>query len=104
MEEKSDKQPLKLNFGIERLLSDKIIVVEESLVVPVMNINSINLTKHEENCEFINGGLNLGLNYMDSAQRFPLALTNGLCGSPNQNFILRPSPIRFGIGRSPNGK
>jgi hypothetical protein len=98
---------IKLNFGVDRLLANddedhqrseisKSILEKNLMLFSANNNNSKISSAH--NSEIINSvNSQVGLNFMQSIQQFPMAVSNGLFAS-NQNFILKPFPLRIGSG------
>lgn len=105
---------IKLNFGVDRLLSNNDedcakaeiskSVLEKSFMLFSTNNNNISKISCAHNSEIMNSvNSHVGLNFMQSIHQFPMAaVSNGLL-TTNQNFVLKPFPLRIGNGNQ-NGK
>lgn len=102
IENSKNSNKVKLNFGVDRLLSNN---NEESSRIHAdknsvfMNAN-FNVPNNNHNSDLMsNVNSQIGLNLL----QFPLSVANGLYNSTNQNYVLKPFPLRIG-GGSQNGK
>ncbi|CRK96921.1 CLUMA_CG010431, isoform A [Clunio marinus] len=104
---------MKLNFGVERLLSkcDRQIEKEDPIDDMIMNKNLINKNIYSPNVHDNEVLLNLSANNINEPEignhqleinLLHQQLTHINNGLANQNFVLKPFPIRF--GRNHNGR